>query len=331
MYELLGISLVLATLLTINAVASMAAAAIWRLLERPMRRCSAQMRAEVIFAIRVGPPTAALISIGAFLIPSYLVYEPYHSGEIVSNKLAALAAISGVGIGLALWRGCHSWVATRSLSRSWLSIATPMKFSDINIPTFRFPHSFPIIAVVGTVRPRLFIAERVLESLSQEELVAAIAHEYGHLAARDNFKRSLLRACCDALLIIPCGRSLDRAWSEASESAADEYAARESSTVALNLASALVRIAKMIPEGKRAAMPAAAFFVGEETRGVKARVRRLLEIASSDYRRSIHGGSRMRLFPWMSIGFFVLLILASTTHLLATVHSLVERVVSFLS
>ena len=68
-----------------------------------------------------------------------------------------------------------------------------------------------------------------------------------------------------ALLIIPCGRSLDRAWSEASESAADEHAAQTEFAVALNLASALVRIARMIPAGQRQVMPrVSAFLVGGE-------------------------------------------------------------------
>ena len=44
MYESLGISLALAALLTINAVASLAVAGLWRLIERPMRRCSARAR-----------------------------------------------------------------------------------------------------------------------------------------------------------------------------------------------------------------------------------------------------------------------------------------------
>src|SRR5207237_2304153 len=64
------------------------------------------------------------------------------------------------------------------------------------------------------------------------------------------------------------------------ESAADEYAAEISVDVALNLASALVKIARMVPVGARAQMPLAAFLVGEETRGIKARVRHLLNIAS---------------------------------------------------
>src|SRR6266852_9216742 len=98
MYKSLGISLALATLLTINAVASLAAAGLWRLIERPMRRCSARARAEVLFAMRVGPPALAVLSVAALLIPSYLVYEPYSTNEFVSKKLSALALVCAIGL-----------------------------------------------------------------------------------------------------------------------------------------------------------------------------------------------------------------------------------------
>src|SRR5262245_8234822 len=280
MYELLGISLVLAMLLAINVMVTFVAVGVGRIVKKALQRSHARTRAEILFALRIGPPAIAIVSIFAFLIPSYLVYEPYASGEIVSKKLAALAVISSVGIALAFWRGLRSWWATRSLLQEWLAAGVPMELNSIAVPTYRLPHAFPLIAVVGALRPRLFIAEHVLSSLSEQELVAAIAHECGHLAARDNFKRSLLRVSRAGLLMIPCGRSLDRAWAEAAESAADEYAAQRSSTVALNLASALVRIARMIPEGQAQPRPALVsnfLTAGEETQGVKARVRRLLE------------------------------------------------------
>jgi Zn-dependent protease with chaperone function len=334
MYQLLGISLVLAALLTINAFASLVAAGCWQMLERPARRWSSRARADILFFMRVGPPAVAVISIVVFLVPSYLIYEPSSTGEVVSKKLAALAIISAIGVALALWRGLRSWLATRSLLREWLRTATPIQLSSIDIPTFRIPHTFPIIAVVGTMRPRLFIAERVLHSLSEDELLATIAHERGHLAARDNFKRSLLRACCDALLIIPCGRSLDRAWAETAESAADEYAAQESPVVALNLASALVRIARMIPKGGRPVMPVGTFLIGgNETRGLKGRVRRLLEIASTVHDPQTNTHLIARHAPWVSLSFLMLLGLAieSNLQVLASVHSLIERVVYILS
>ena len=331
MYQSLGISLALAALLTINAAASLAAAGLWRLLERPMRRCSARTRAEVLFAMRVGPPAVALISVAALLIPSYLAYEPYSTNEFVSRKLGALAILSAIGVALALSRGFRSWLATRSLLRKWLAAATPIQLPEIEVPTFRIAHPFPIIAVVGMFRPRLFIAERVIESLSQEEMVAAIAHECGHLAASDNLKRALLRACRDALMIVPCGRSIDLAWSENAESAADEHAADRGSAVALNLASALIEIARMVPPGARPSMPAGAFILGDETRGVMGRVNRLLALAGADRPRpnliSISWAERIGLCLLLA----GLTIILTSTHALVSLHGAMERVVQLLT
>ncbi len=75
------------------------------------------------------------------------------------------------------------------------------------------------------------------------------------MKARDNLKRGFMRICRDVLLIIPSGRTLDRHWSAASETAADEHAAERGGDVALDLASALVKVARMIPAGARPAMP----------------------------------------------------------------------------
>lgn len=334
MYELLGICLVLAALLTINAIASTVAAACAPLLRPALLRRSARTRAEILFALRVGPMALALLSVTLFLVPSYLGYEPYKTSEIVSKKLAALSILSALGITLALWRAVRSWLATRSLLQEWLDGAVQIELSGTSIPTFRISNPFPIIAVVGIIRPRLFIASSVLETLSEEELNAAIAHEGGHLAGRDNFKRSLLRACRDALMIVPCGRQLDRAWAEAAECAADEHAAQQSAAVALNLASALVKIAKMVPVGARATVPLAAFLVGvEETRGVKARVRRLLEIASHGSPLRLRNSLVYRILSSSTLGGLVLfaVAVASSPRVLVSVHLAIERAVKLLS
>ena len=72
---------------------------------------------------------------------------------------------------------------------------------------------------------RLFVASHVLDSLSEDEVLAAVAHERGHLAARDNLKRMLLRVCCDMMAIVPRGKTIGHAWTGSSEGAKDEYAA----------------------------------------------------------------------------------------------------------
>src|SRR5437667_2125971 len=296
---------------------------------------SPRSRVDILFAMRVSPPVLAMIAVSLFLVPSYLNYEPYSTLEVVSKKLAALALVSGLGFVFAMWRCARSWWATHLLLREWLVNAHRIKLEGIDIPTFRMPTAFPIIAVVGAIRPRLFIAERVMQSLTQEELAAAIAHEGGHLAARDNFKRLLLRMCRDLLMVVPCGRSLDRAWAEAAESAADEHAAQQNGDTALNLAAALIKIAKMIPVGSRAAaIPLAAFLVGgEETRGVKARVRRLVEIASNGSGARVHQNAMIR--GALGLSFAVVIIfgaaVANSPHVLITVHALIEHAVKLLS
>src|SRR5258708_14679453 len=312
--------------MNINAVASVLAVGCWRLLDWPLRTSPARTRAEMLFALRVTPPALALISVGLFLIPSYIGYEPYSTSEVVSTKLAMLAIVSAVGVAFALWRGLRSWFATRLLLREWLATAEELRLDGISTPTFRIRHPFPIIAVVGTIKPRLFVAGHVLQTLSQEEMKAAIAPECGQLAARDNLKRLVLRACRDALMIVPCGRSIDRAWSENAEAAADEHAAGRGSAVALNLASALIEIARMVPAGAKASMPAGAVILGAEKHGVIGPVHRLLTLAGA-------GGQQSKpiLISWTErIGLFLLLaaltLTRTNTHALGSLHAAMERV-----
>ncbi len=221
MYELLGICLVLASLLTINAIASTVAAACSPLLRRVLQGRSARTRAEVLFALRFGPTALAFFSVTLFLVPSYLGYEPYKTSEIVSKKLAALAVLSAIGVTLALWRALSSWRATRALLREWLSGAVQIELRGTSIPTFRISNSFPIIAVVGIFRPQLFIAARVLETLSEEELKAAIAHEGGHLAGHDNFtrrQRSSAPLAGNRFELLPAARSQSHSYAGRADS-----------------------------------------------------------------------------------------------------------------
>jgi Zn-dependent protease with chaperone function len=334
MYELLGISLTLCALLTVNALTSMLVGAAWRLCEPALQRVSARWRAEILFTLRISAPAVAIVAVAALVVPSFLTHEPYVTGEVVSAKLAALAILSAAGVALALSRALRSLMATRKLLRDWLDSARRIELEGMPAATFAIPHPFPVIAVVGTVQPRLFIAERVLKSLTKDELMASIAHECGHLNARDNLKRSLLRACRDALMLVPFGRSLDRAWAEAAECAADEYAAKESAQTALNLASALVKVAKMIPVNGQPAVPLAVFLVGAaESRGIKARVRRLLDLASSDYRRRSGDSAMVRVLPALAVCSLLAIgvSVASNSHVLVSVHALAERVVHVLS
>ncbi len=172
------------------------------------------------------------------------------------------------------------------MSRNWIAHSQPLRFGihaeQPSISTYRLNHQFPIIAVIGMFRPRLFIANQLFERLSVTEFSAAISHECGHLAARDNLRRVILKIRRDVLTIVPCGRALDDSWNEASEEAADEYVCRSGGNSALDLASALVKITRMVPEGLKPATILNASMIIDDTGANNRRINRLLELATKD-------------------------------------------------
>jgi Zn-dependent protease with chaperone function len=330
MFELLGLSILLAALLTFNSLASLAIAGLWRVAGRATNSWTAASRARLLFSLRILPALFAFLTVALLLVPAYLAYEPRHTAEGISFKLGLLAFLSATGIAVSIYRGIATNRATVKLTSDWLRQGKPIQITGINIEAYQIEHKFPLIAIIGFLRPRLFVASQVLEILTPEEVSAAVAHENGHLAASDNLKRGLLQACRDALLIIPSGRLLDKAWSEASEEAADENAARQGNGVALDLASALVKIARIIPQGARPTMPAGVFLLGdEETKGIKSRVRRLIALATTDWRPASRRNAFTSLLVWgpSSMVLATLVVAATSPFLLSRVHYLIEHAV----
>ncbi|HEV2864741.1 MAG TPA: M56 family metallopeptidase [Pyrinomonadaceae bacterium] len=285
MYELLGVCLALAALLATNTLGAAAAALAWRALSRRASRWDARTRADALFTLRVLPTAFAVFAVFALVVPAYVAHEPRQTEEVVGVKLLALALVSAAGVGVALRRLLGTWTATRRLARGWLRGAEPVRLRGVSVPAYKLPHEFPLVAVLGVFRPRLFVATSVLESLTPEELAAVVSHERGHLRARDNLKRALIRACQDALPLVPLGRPLTRGWQLASEEAADEYAARRGTSQTLCLASALVKIARHVPASAKLYAPSGVFFAGEGEGDVERRVRRLLALAERDGER----------------------------------------------
>jgi beta-lactamase regulating signal transducer with metallopeptidase domain len=232
---------------------------------------------------------------------------------------------------VAIVRGIGTWRATARLTAEWLRKAEPIQTPTVRVPAYQIEHPFPLIAVVGAFRPRLFIARQIFQSLTPAELTAALEHENGHLLAYDNLKRTVARACRD-LSLIPVGRGLDRAWLDASEAAADEFAARRNREIGLDLASAIVKIARMIPDGARPTMPAVAFLAGDEgAQGFRARVRRLVHLSESPPRKSVKAGVISQL-PLIVPAVLTLLLvgLTSESRILSAVHAVLEHAVYLL-
>ncbi|MBC7931029.1 MAG: M48 family metalloprotease [Rubrivivax sp.] len=333
MYELLGICLALAALLALNACASLLTAIVWQIIEPHSSRWSASTRARLLFTLRVLPSALAAAFVFALVIPAYILHEPPHTDEVVGTKLLIFAAVSAAGVLFALSRIAGTWQATRKLAREWMHHAEPVAIEGVRLPAYSMRHRFPVIAVVGVLRPRLFIATQVFDSLTADELAAALAHERGHVEARDNLKRALLRAGQDALLFPPLGRTLMRAWHCASEEAADELAACKSSAAALNLAAAIVKISRMIPAGARPTLPAGAHLLGDDEDGLSRRVRILLRLAAPQTRATaLPRSSALNFFAtecWVTLG-AVFLLLVTNPEVLKSTHDAIEHVVAAL-
>jgi Zn-dependent protease with chaperone function len=333
-YELLGICLTLSALLVLNALASALAELIWRALASRISLRRASARARLLFTLRMFPSALATAVVFAVVIPSYLLTEPKNTGESVGAKLLLLATVSAAGVFLALWRIGRTWLATRRLAHDWMRNAVRVEVEGARMPAYSIRHRFPVIAVIGILRPRLFIAEQIFDALTSEEMSAALSHERGHVCARDNLKRALLQAGQDALLLAPLGRSLRREWQRESELAADEFAAEGAPFAAVNLASAIVKISRLVPTGARPSLPAGAHLLGEQEEGLSRRVRNLLRLASSKGRaRTVHHPSGR--LPWttlLCLGLFVATGSLIITHpaILKATHFAIERIVESL-
>ncbi|MBV9216468.1 MAG: M48 family metalloprotease [Acidobacteria bacterium] len=332
MYFLIGISLIFAYLLTINWAVSLLLAGVWRLVEGRAESWRASSRAGVLFAFRVLPMSIAIVTIVGLILPSYLLYEPRASGETIGWKMMAVTAVSAVGLLTAGFRLVGSWWRTRRLRAEWMAMSWPISLPLIDVPVYRMRHPYPVIAVVGTLRPRVFLAESLLTDLEPSELAASISHEFGHIASRDNVKRLMMRVCGD-LLVFKFGTGLDTAWADSTEIAADEYAANTGGReVALELASALIKIGRATPDEAAWATPLGSFLIGGRSSSLKTRIERLLRLSESD-----PSGIRVRT-PRSVIAFILALsvailfaVIPMLGRSLASVHSLTESLFAALN
>jgi bla regulator protein blaR1 len=170
-------------------------------------------------------------------------------------------------------------------------------------------------------RPRLYVAEQVLAGLNDAERTAVFDHELAHLTSHDNLRHWLMRFCPDLLALSPAGDAITRSWFTATEEAADEAAARRTPRAALDLADALVKVARLVPRDQPAFVPALALHNGDD---IARRVGRLLQRPASTDEPGRAG--------WALAG---LALLAAALPLyppwLRFVHDLTERLLAFLS
>ena len=243
------------------------------LLLRPLfrRAAAAEWTSGALLALRFAPTACAVLLAGGLVMPAFVRHEPHHSGERVAWGLILPAAAALAMIVAGVVRGAQALRASRRLRESLARDAEPIDLPGAPAPAFIVDNEFPLVALVGMIRPRLFLSRRVLAICTPAELAAILEHEAAHLARRDNLKQLLVRSCPDVLAWTGAAGRLEAAWEDACERAADDHGARGG--LRDDLASALVKVARAVPARFPAAAPYFAFSRGD---AVAARVRRLL-------------------------------------------------------
>jgi beta-lactamase regulating signal transducer with metallopeptidase domain len=147
----------------------------------------------------------------------------------------------------------------------------------------RRPRELPPISTMGLWRPRIVVAEDLDSTLDPAALMAALAHERGHVRHRDPLRIWLAQIATDLQWPSPWARRRFEHWVSALELARDEQA-RLDGAAGEDLAAAVVAVARMPWRRSAAAM---AGLTGAET-SLTSRVHRLLApVPPEGARRSI--------------------------------------------
>jgi Zn-dependent protease with chaperone function len=240
------------------AIGSIAASFCWRLAGARLARLEPRLRARLLATLRLLPAGAGL-GLALAVAIAFVRLEPADAREVLGAVLPSMAALTAGAFALRATRAGRAWARTERLVARW---PTDRHIVDAD---------FPIVAVVGIWRPRLYVARRVVDACDAEELDAMIAHERAHIAARDNVTR--LAFLCAPFAVPRVARALEEAWTRASEEAADDAARRDART-SLALASALTKVARLAVGQPMPLLHASAIFSGSS---VSERVQRLLQ------------------------------------------------------
>ena len=153
------------------------------------------------------------------------------------------------GLAFAIWDRSRAWLVVRRLLGSvearkpragdafWVAAVA----ADVRPTLMRVVDGLPNPAfTAGWLRPHIYVAARLPDALTAEELSAVLAHEHAHVRRRDPARLSILRFVGCALFWLPALRRLAADAADDAEIAADDTAVRGQPLV---LASAILKLA----------------------------------------------------------------------------------------
>ena len=242
---------------------SLLVVSVWRGLER-LPRASVLSSANVLFGLRIFPFAVSAAVTLFFTVPSFWMLERMSPDEDAATF--ALAACTLLILGAGLFRVLRAQARTTRAVRRWLVCATHLG-SDAIAPALSASQGAPPLVLVGIRRPRVMVSDIAAAMLTGDELTVAVRHELGHARSWDNLKKVLVNS-----IPFPGMASLESAWQEAAELAADD-AAVATRQEALNLAAALIKLSR---SSQRTPAPLLATGLMSGSSSISMRVERLL-------------------------------------------------------
>jgi len=265
-----GVTLALAWFGAANLLASAAVAIAARRLVADARPRSAAWW----LLLRCLPAAAAVAFVAAVFVPSYVRFEPPDTIEGFDVTLTLCAAAAFAMLLVAAVRGLRAWRRAARQAGVWMRSARPLATDRIRVPAYAIGSApAPLMALAGIVSPRLFVSERLVAALTAEELDATFAHEASHARSSDNLKRLAIRLLPDALAGTSTGAGIEQRWASASEHDADRAATGVDPVARCALASALVKVARLMPPAPEPLEPISTLVGGGD---LAARVESLL-------------------------------------------------------
>jgi Zn-dependent protease with chaperone function len=230
--------------------------------------------ARFLLALRLLPVTLAAFVVAGLCVPSYLWLETNEATERVGLTCCAIALLGAAVWASSLMRSARAFLL--SLRQSRQCERAGRRSEGDSLPVTVMNSGAPMLALAGLVRPRVIVSLGVLETLSRDEIEAALEHEKAHRSSRDNLKRLVLSLAPDIFPFAPAFTRLNHGWAKLIEWAADDEATAGDSRRSLSLAAALVHIARM---GTAPSIsPLSSSFCGND-QNLSARVNRLLGLA----------------------------------------------------
>jgi hypothetical protein len=287
-----------------------------------LERTAPGPRSEGILLARSAPVlTAAVVALLVFL-PAWWVHEPPDTGEAASPVLLGLAMLSALPLLQGLYRGARMFVKTRDRLVTWRASGRKAPRAEAPFEVLEVASEDLGLCVGGYLRPTIYASAAVMRSLEPGELTAALAHETGHAVRRDPLRLLWLGCCPDFLRLFGLDGPWRLAFTRACEFAADEGASRGDQEVALDLASALLKVARLRtfrPSSVEALSDVAVSSAFANSVELEARVGALVNPGPEPTR----AGSSLR--PWMFPAALALLCAAGLVAS-APVHALAEAV-----